>query len=1030
MKYPKMINCCNLSGLLKKVRQCHFGRECRQIFLAMTLLLPAVAAPAAGTWTRVVAPPPDGMNSCILLSDGSVLGMNQSGACVKLTPNDRGSYVNGTWSTLAPMHDSRIYFSSQLLTNGNLWVAGGEDGSGGSGAELYSSLNNVWTVIPPPPAGYPDFSDSISEILPDGNPFVTPVFLSTGCLIYNVSSNLWQTAASADSSQDESDWVKLPSDNIVTIDAFSQNSEHYIPSLNEWAADGEVPVTLFDPTNNELGSGHLLPNGSVFYLGSTTNTAIYTPGAAVTSAGSWVAGRGIPKGQGAPDAPAAMMVNGRILCCLGPWGTLLDPCSFYEYDYISDTFTRVSAPGGGSALPGMAPFKTSMLDLPDGTVLFIDGQNGSTLYIYTPDGTPLAAGQPVIDSVSQNPDGSYHLTGTGLNGISEGAAYGDDEQMSGNYPLVRLTNTISGNVYYARTYNWNSTSVQTGSRVLTTEFSLPQNLPAGSYSLVVTAVGNPSEPQTFTYAPPPAPTGLSAASGSNAFVNLQWDTTAGATTYDVKRGTTLGGYFETVATVNGTNWTDTGLTNGFTYYYKVSSVGSGGQSSDSTAVTATPAGPPLIPGATPIPLASYYNRAGIFMDGKTYGTGIDGSGSAFSENLLGQSLLWNNLVFSFGPPNATDVVSCTSQTITLPAGHFTLLQILGTGLNLSQTARTFTVTYTDNSTAKFTQSFSDWANPQSYPGEATVVQMPYRNLSSGASQALAVSVDGYVFTLDQTRTVKSITLPNDPNIVLLSMALANDQVSVSLGSYYNRAGIYTDNTTFTNPPTGGLDGDGFAYSGTLLGNSQTWSNTVFTFGPLNATNVISCTGQTVALAPGNYSCLRMLATGVSGSQSAQSLVVTYTDATTTTFLQGFSDWFVPEDFAGESQVVVMNHRNDSDGTVDRRTFILYGYSFTLDSTKAVQSIQLPDNPDVIVTAISLDPNWPPTFLMDPQIFSTITFQSRGLQLSWSGGIAPYQVQAATNLVNPDWQNIGGLVSSNSLSITPSNSATFYRIVGQ
>ena len=996
----------------------------------MTLLLPAVAAPAAGTWTRVVAPPPDGMNSCILLSDGSVLGMNQSGACVKLTPNDRGSYVNGTWSTLAPMHDSRIYFSSQLLTNGNLWVAGGEDGSGGSGAELYSSLNNVWTVIPPPPAGYPDFSDSISEILPDGNPFVTPVFLSTGCLIYNVSSNLWQTAASADSSQDESDWVKLPSDNIVTIDAFSQNSEHYIPSLNEWAADGEVPVTLFDPTNNELGSGHLLPNGSVFYLGSTTNTAIYTPGAAVTSAGSWVAGRGIPNGQGAPDAPAAMMVNGRILCCLGPWGTLLDPCSFYEYDYISDTFTRVSAPGGGSALPGMAPFKTSMLDLPDGTVLFIDGQNGSTLYIYTPDGTPLAAGQPVIDSVSQNPDGSYHLTGTGLNGISEGAAYGDDEQMSGNYPLVRLTNTISGNVYYARTYNWNSTSVQTGSRVLTTEFSLPQNLPAGSYSLVVTAVGNPSEPQTFTYAPPPAPTGLSAASGSNAFVNLQWDTTAGATTYDVKRGTTLGGYFETVATVNGTNWTDTGLTNGFTYYYKVSSVGSGGQSSDSTAVTATPAGPPLIPGATPIPLASYYNRAGIFMDGKTYGTGIDGSGSAFSENLLGQSLLWNNLVFSFGPPNATDVVSCTSQTITLPAGHFTLLQILGTGLNLSQTARTFTVTYTDNSTAKFTQSFSDWANPQSYPGEATVVQMPYRNLSSGASQALAVSVDGYVFTLDQTRTVKSITLPNDPNIVLLSMALANDQVSVSLGSYYNRAGIYTDNTTFTNPPTGGLDGDGFAYSGTLLGNSQTWSNTVFTFGPLNATNVISCTGQTVALAPGNYSCLRMLATGVSGSQSAQSLVVTYTDATTTTFLQGFSDWFVPEDFAGESQVVVMNHRNDSDGTVDRRTFILYGYSFTLDSTKAVQSIQLPDNPDVIVTAISLDPNWPPTFLMDPQIFSTITFQSRGLQLSWSGGIAPYQVQAATNLVNPDWQNIGGLVSSNSLSITPSNSATFYRIVGQ
>ena len=79
---------------------------------------------------------------------------------------------------------------------------------------------------------------------------------------------------------------------------------------------------------------------------------------------------------------------------------------------------------------------------------------------------------------------------------------------------------------------------KTGSRVLTTEFALPQNLPAGTYSLVVTAVGNPSAPQTFTYAPPPVPTGLSAASGSNAFVNLDWNASAGATAYNVKRAST------------------------------------------------------------------------------------------------------------------------------------------------------------------------------------------------------------------------------------------------------------------------------------------------------------------------------------------------------------------------------------------------------------------------------------------------------------------------------------------------------------
>ena len=50
----------------------------------------------------------------------------------------------------------------------------------------------------------------------------------------------------------------------------------------------------------------------------------------------------------------------------------------------------------------------------------------------------MSAGKPVITSMSTNADGSYHLTGTGFNGISEGASYGDDAQMDSNYPLVRF----------------------------------------------------------------------------------------------------------------------------------------------------------------------------------------------------------------------------------------------------------------------------------------------------------------------------------------------------------------------------------------------------------------------------------------------------------------------------------------------------------------------------------------------------------------------------------------------------------------
>jgi cellulose 1,4-beta-cellobiosidase len=91
------------------------------------------------------------------------------------------------------------------------------------------------------------------------------------------------------------------------------------------------------------------------------------------------------------------------------------------------------------------------------------------------------------------------------------------------------------------------------------------------------------------------PTGLTAASGSNAFVNLQWNTSAGATSYNVKRATSNAGYYTVVATVSGPNYSDTGLVNGLAYYYKVAAVGSGGPSADSAAVSATPNGPPPIP---------------------------------------------------------------------------------------------------------------------------------------------------------------------------------------------------------------------------------------------------------------------------------------------------------------------------------------------------------------------------------------------------------------------------------------------------
>jgi len=82
-------------------------------------------------------------------------------------------------------------------------------------------------------------------------------------------------------------------------------------------------------------------------------------------------------------------------------------------------------------------------------------------------------------------------------------------------------------------------------------------------------------------------------------------------------------------------------------------------------------------------------------------------------------------------------------------------------------------------------------------------------------------------------------------------------------------------------------------------------------------------------------------------------------------VQSLSDWFSPSSNSGESKAVVMGYRDTSGGTADNRIFYLYGYSFTLNSAKTVKSIRLPSNGNVVIVAISLVPNWPPTFSLKP-----------------------------------------------------------------
>ncbi len=178
-------------------------------------------------------------------------------------------------------------------------------------------------------------------------------------------------------------------------------------------------------------------------------------------------------------------------------------------------------------------------------------------------------------------------------------------------------------------------------------------------------------------------------------------------------------------------------------------------------------------GQVQVPLTSSFNLAGIYPDGATFTGGVDGVGFACSSNLLGATQVWGGVTFDIGPSRAgLNVISCQGQTISLPAGNFSKLEMLAMGVNGAQASQHFTVTYDDPSANRtFTQSLSDWASPDNNDGEAQAVAMDYRDPADGTRDDNQYNIYGYSFALDKTHAVSGLKLPNNENVKVFALTL-------------------------------------------------------------------------------------------------------------------------------------------------------------------------------------------------------------------------------------------------------------------
>lgn len=470
-------------------------------FLAVGLacLFSLTVISAAQSIQKLTHQPPDGAGICFLLTDGTVLCQgNAESDWYKLTPDNTGSYVNGTWTKMANLPTGYVpdAFASAVLADGRVVITGGEYLNGNftltNLGAIYDPKANTWTSLAAPSA-WQYIGDSPSVVLPNGT-FMVGNKLTKSMAMLNTKTLTWTVLPGTGKSDfnAEEGWTLLADGTVLTMDVKNApNSENYSSTTRKWTTAGSTIVDLHSPSPfgcinygpngslcyyppGEIGPAILRPDGTVFATGSYTSTGSGAGHTAIynTSTKTWTAGPDFPNGDNAGDNFAVLLPNGDVLV----------EGSFSSYLWDGTSLTQTLSTFG------------SLMVLPTGQVLV-----GGT-EVYNPAGTYEAAWAPTITSVttSVKRGSTYKISGTQFNGLSQAAAFGDEFETSTNYPLVRITNNATGHVFYAKTHNHSTMGVATGAKIVSTNFDVPSTMDTGDSSLVVVANGIPSVPVSIT----------------------------------------------------------------------------------------------------------------------------------------------------------------------------------------------------------------------------------------------------------------------------------------------------------------------------------------------------------------------------------------------------------------------------------------------------------------------------------------------------------------------------------------------------
>jgi len=250
----------------------------------------------------------------------------------------------------------------------------------------------------------------------------------------------------------------------------------------------------------------------------------------------------------------------------------------------------------------------------------------------------------------------------------------------------------------------------------------------------------PTAPATVPGAP-----SLNSATGSNGAVSLSWSAPASnggsaVTGYNVYRSTLSGGETFLTTLGNVSSWTDSGVANGTTYFYKVTALNAVGEGGLSNERSATPTAPASVPGAPTVSSAS----AGNGWVSVSWSAPADGGSAITGYRIYRATASGLETLYSSPVGTATSFTDTSVANGTTYFYKVTALNAVGEGVLSNERSATPTAPATVPGAPSLNSASAGngnvtlaWSAPASDGGSAVTGYKVYRSIASGGQTFLA-----------------------------------------------------------------------------------------------------------------------------------------------------------------------------------------------------------------------------------------------------------------------------------------------------